>query len=84
MTVLYLLDMICLTSCLYLCVIEPLQKLMERLWSCKTSLSPKVILYHWSFKGDASVVVLTVLCLGVEFLCCLHLICVFILFVKFG
>ena len=28
-----------------------------------------------SFYGDTSVVVLTVLCFGVEFLCCLYLIC---------
>ena len=29
-------------------------------------------------------VVLIVLCLGVEFLCCHHLMCVFIFYVKFG
>ena len=33
---------------------EPLQKL--RLWPCKASLSPLVILYY-SFQGDTSVVV---------------------------
>ena len=29
-----------------------------------------VILYYGSFQGDTSVVVLLVLCFGVEFLCC--------------
>ena len=33
-----------------------------------------------SFQGDTSVVVLTVLCFGVEFLCCLSLMYVFIFF----
>ena len=37
---------------------EPLQKLRLTLGSCKTSLSPPVILYYWSFQGDTSVVVL--------------------------
>ena len=37
-----------------------------------------------SFQGDTSVVVLVVLCFGVEFLCCLSLMCVFIFFVQFG
>ena len=32
---------------------------------------------------DTSVVVLIVLCFGVEFLCCLQLMCVFILLAKF-
>ena len=36
-----------------------------------------------SFQGDTSVVVL-VLCFGVEFLCCLSLMCVFIFLVQFG
>ena len=31
-----------------------------------------------------SVVVLIVLCFGVEFLCCLRLMCVFVFLVKFG
>ena len=35
---------------------EPLQKLRVRLGSCKTSLSPPVILYYRSFQGDTSVV----------------------------
>ena len=34
-------------------------------------------------KGDTSVVVLFVLCFGVEFLCCLNLMYVFIVSVKF-
>ena len=34
-----------------------------------------------SFQGDTSVVVLVVLCFGVEFLCCLSLMCVFIFLV---
>ena len=33
-----------------------------------------------SFQGDTSVVVLTVLCFGVEFLCCLSLMYVFYIF----
>ena len=37
-----------------------------------------------SFQGDTSVVVLTVLCVGVEFLCCLSLMYVFIFLVQFG
>ena len=37
-----------------------------------------------SFQGDTSVVVLTVLCFGVEFLCCLSLMYVFIFLVQFG
>ena len=58
---------------------EPLQELGARLGASKTSLIPPVILY--SFQGDTSVVVLTVLCFGVEFLCCLHIKC-FIYFSK--
>ena len=37
-----------------------------------------------SFQGDTSVVVLIVLCFGVEFLCCLSLMYVFIFLVQFG
>ena len=37
-----------------------------------------------SFQGDTSAVVLFVLCFGVEFLCCLNLMHVFIVLVKFG
>ena len=44
---------------------EPLQKLRVRLGSCKTGLSPPVTLRYWSFQGDASVLVLFVLCIGV-------------------
>ena len=44
---------------------EPLQKLRARLGTCKTSLSPPVILYYWSLQGDTSVMV--VLCIGVEY-----------------
>ena len=32
---------------------EPLLKLWVRLGSCKTSLSPPVILYCWSFQSDS-------------------------------
>ena len=56
----------------------PARKLRVRLWPCKSSLGPPVILYYRSFKGDTSAVVLDVLCLGVEFLCGLCLMCVFI------
>ena len=49
---------------------EPLQKLKVRLWPCKIDLSPPVILYYRSFQDDTTVMVLIVLCLGVEFLCC--------------
>ena len=44
--VIYFLNMIVLIFCLCMCIIEPLQKLRVRLWSCKTSLSPPVILYY--------------------------------------
>ena len=37
-----------------------------------------------SFQGDTSVVVLIVFCFGVEFLCCLRLMCVFMFLVQFG
>ena len=37
-----------------------------------------------AFQGDTSVVVLIVLCFGVEFLCCLSLMYVFLLLVQFG
>ena len=37
-----------------------------------------------SFQGDTSVVVLIVLCFGVEFLCCLNIMYVFIFLVQFG
>ena len=43
-----------------------------------TGLSLPVILYYLSFQGETSVVVLIVLCFGVEFLCCLSLMCVFV------
>ena len=45
---------------------EPLKMLMVSLWTRKTSLK------------SAKAILLIVLCLGVEFLCCLHLTCVFI------
>ena len=48
------------------------QKLRVRLWPCKTSLSSPVILC------DTSDVDLVVLCLGVDCLCCVRLMCVFI------
>ena len=37
-----------------------------------------------SFQGDTSFVVLIVLCFGVDFLCCLSLMYVFIFLVQFG
>ena len=37
-----------------------------------------------SFQGDTSVVVPIVLSFGVEFLCCLHFMYIFICIVKFG
>ena len=53
---LYFLNMIFLISCLYLCIIEPLQTLGLRLWPCIVMLSffsvkdggnvRKCILYH--------------------------------------
>ena len=46
---------------------EPLQKMRARLGACKAGLRPPLILYHRSFQGDAFVVVLFVLCFGVEF-----------------
>ena len=49
---------------------KPLQKLTVRLWTCKIDLSPPVIAYFSSFQGDTSAVIVIVLCLGVEFLCC--------------
>ena len=45
---------------------EPLQKKV-RLGPCKTVLSPPVVLYHRSFQGDIYVVVIYVLCFGVDF-----------------
>ena len=62
----------------------PLQKMRVRLGACKTGISLPVILYYWSFQGDTSVVVLIVLCFGVEFLCCLSRMYVFIFLVQFG
>ena len=41
---------------------EPLHKLRVRLGICKASLSPREILYYWSFHGDTSLEVLIVLC----------------------
>ena len=49
-----------------------------RLGPCKTGLSPPVILYYGSFKGDIYVAFLIVLCFGVELLSCLNLMDVFI------
>ena len=60
---------------------EPLQKMRVRGGVCKTGLSPPpppVVLYYSSFQGDTSVVVLIVLCFGVELLCCLSHMFVFI------
>ena len=57
---------------------ELLQKMRVRLGTCESGLSPPVIKYYRSFHGDASFVVLIVLCFGVELLCCLHLTCMYI------
>ena len=46
---------------------EPLQKMSAKLGPCKIDLSPPGILYYRLFQGDTSVVVLFVLCFGVEF-----------------
>ena len=43
----------------------------------------RLILYYWWFQSDFSVVVLIIFCFDVEFLCCLHLLYVFIYLVKF-
>ena len=43
-----------------------------------------MVSYYRSFQGDTSVVVRFVLCFGVDFLCCLNLMYVFIVLVKFG
>ena len=56
-----------------------------RLGPCKTGLSLQVSLYYSAFQDNTSVVVLFVLCIGVEFLCCLNLMYVFItVVVKLG
>ena len=60
---------------------EPLQKVRVRLGPCKTYLSSPVVLYCWSFQGDISFVDLFDLCFGVEFLCCLKFMHVFIVLV---
>ena len=61
---------------------EPLQKLRVRYGTCKTGFSTPRILYYRSFQDDTSVVIHGALCLGVEFLCCLHLMYVFIFLIK--
>ena len=57
---------------------EPLQKMRVRLGPCKTGLSPPplVIVYYRSFQSDTSVVVLIVLCFGVDF-CAVWALCTF-------
>ena len=45
---------------------ESLQKLRVRLGTCKLILSLPVMFYYCAFEGDTSVVVLLVLCLGVQ------------------
>ena len=62
-----------------------------RLGACKTGFlkhpPPPVILYYRAFQGDTSVVVLIVLivlCFGVEFVCCLSLMYVLIFLVSSG
>ena len=35
-----------LIACLYLCILEPLQKLRVRLWPCKIDLNPPVTLCY--------------------------------------
>ena len=71
--------------CLYMCKTEPLQNLRARFGTCKAGLSPAPSSFIFLiFQGDTSVVVLFALCFGVEFLCCLNLMYVFIVLVKFG
>ena len=62
---------------------EPLRKMRVRLCACKIDLR-SIYLYYQSFQGDTSVVILFVICFGVEFLCCLNLMYVFIVLVQFG
>ena len=45
--------------------------------TCKIDLGPPVILCRWSFQGDISVMVLIVLCLGVENVCAVCTLCMF-------
>ena len=59
---------------------EPLQKIWVRLGACETGLSP-LLFYTTDTTGDTSLLVLIVLCFGVELLCCLHLTCVYV-FIK--
>ena len=49
-----------------------------RIEPCKIDLSSPVILYYRPFQGDTSIVVLFVMCFGIEFLCCLSLMYIFI------
>ena len=64
---------------------EALQKRKVRLWPYKTGISSLLqVFYYWSFQDDTSVVVIIVLWFGVDFLCCLHLMHVFVYLVKFG
>ena len=60
---------------------ESLQKLRVNLGPYKTGLTPPppAILYYCSRKGDSSVVVLIVLCFVVDFLCCLHIMKMYVL-----
>ena len=51
--------------------------LRARLGACKIDLSPTVILSYRSLKGDTSVVVLIVLCLGVQTFCAVCALCMF-------
>ena len=61
-------------SCLYLCIIEPLQKLRVRLEACKTSLSRPPPPSSKFILRDTSAVVLFVLCFGVDF-CAVSTLC---------
>ena len=62
---------------------EPLRKMRLRLGACKIDLSPQVVLLI-SFQDDSSVVVPFVLCFGVEIVCGLNLLYVFVFLFKFG
>ena len=56
---------------------ESLQKLRVRLWPCKIDLSPQVILYYRSFKGNISAVVLIVFFVMALNFCAVYSLCTF-------
>ena len=64
---------------------EPLQKMRVMLGPSKTGLSPPPPKdFYITLQGDTSVIVLFILCFGVEYLCCLNLMYVVIVLLKFG